>query len=198
MDGEKIDIQQLKLIDSEGAGDDQIQVIENGVYKGSYFWYTPAGTEDYVNKEGWYNEAGDQLIDYSLDFGDAVYIKASSDSIKVRTSGSVRFATLEVDLLPSGFNLVGNSTPNAINIQQIKLVGSAGTGDDQIQVIENGVYKGSYFWYTPAGTEDYVNKEGWYNEAGDQLIDVSFASGEGLYVKSSSSGIKYKLPALSK
>jgi len=80
--------------------------------------------------------------------------------VELQTAGTVKQGT-SVIKLPSGFNVVGNSTPNEIDLQKMKLLNAAGDGTEQIQIIEqDGSCSTIWTWLN---TDIGVEKDGWYD-----------------------------------
>ncbi len=193
-----IDIQDIKILESDGYGYDEIQILEDGVYQHSYYWWTVNGAADQgveIDKDGWYTAKGVYVTE-PVDLGDSLFIYADSDTLKAQVSGSVKLAGHTVQL-SYGFNLVGNSTPNELNIQEIKLENTDGYGYDEIQILEDGVYQHSYYWWTVSGAADQgveIDKDGWYTAKG-VYVNEPIPAGMGLFVYSDSDGVKFCLPS---
>ena len=205
------DLQNIKLINGYGdGGTEAIYVYDStanltGDY---YYWGTvedSAGDMDYA-VDGWYNGSyGSELVEnVTLPIGTGLYLNISmfSTGVKVQFAGEV-YQDVVVQPLAPGYNMIGNSTPIAINLQDIKLDGGYGDGGTEaIYVYDStanltGDY---YYWGTiedSAGDMDYA-VDGWYNGSyGTDLVEgVVLQPGQGLYLNISmfSTNAKIVLP----
>ena len=191
--GGAIDLQSIKLdvADEDASGADNIQVLdEGGATLGMYFW-NPAdwfGGE----KSGWVDDMG-QLADVELQNGLSVLLD-SSDQGTVTISGEVATQNAIVESV-AGFNFVGNSSPVAINIQDIQLGvnDDDATGNDNIQILDDGGATIAMYFWNPA---DWFGgeKSGWVDDMG-QLADVELAPGQGVLLDASDDGIQITIPS---
>ena len=206
------DLQNIKLVGGYGDGGTEMIYVynENASLTGDvYCWGTvedSAGDMDYT-VDGWYNgQYGTELVtDVTLPLGTGLYLCLSdiSTGAKVQYSGEVYQDSLEQTLENAGYNMIGNSTPVAIDLQDIKLVGAYGDGGTEMIYVynENASLTGDvYCWGTiedSAGDMDYA-VDGWYNgQYGFDLVEgVTLQPGQGLYLCLSdiSAGAKLVLP----
>ena len=202
------DLQNIKLIGGYGdGGSDGIYVYnEFAALTGDYyFWGTvedSAGDKDYA-VDGWYNgQYGTELVEnITLPLGTGLYLNLSAGSAgaTVQYSGEVYQEQLEQPLA-AGYNMIGNSTPVPVALQDIKLDGAYGDGgSDGIYVYnEFAALTGDYyFWGTvedSAGDMDYA-VDGWYNgQYGTDLVEgIVLQPGQGLYLNLSAGSVGAKL-----
>ena len=189
-----VNIQDIKLDFGEGEADggDNIQILdEGGATVATYSWM-PA---DWFGGEqdGWVDEEGN-LADVTLAAGQGVLIDIVAAGTTVMNAGQVADKPTTVTGI-QGFNFIGNNSPVAINIQDIKLDFGEGEADggDNIQILdEGGATVATYSWM-PA---DWYGGEqdGWVDEDGG-MADVTIAAGSGFLVDIVSAGTKVILPS---
>ncbi len=196
---DKIDLQDIRLLNVAAMLGDYIQVLTEGGGLGEqYFWLDSTMG---VNA-GWYNGEGKFLegdLAVSLDAGKGFYfvISAASIGASVQVAGNVRLEPLEIPLNVGGYTITGNMAPKTIDLQEIKLVNAEAVLGDYIQMITEGGGLGEqYFWLDSTMG---VNA-GWYSGEGKFLegdLAVSLSPGQGLYVVISlnSVGAKIQLPS---
>ncbi len=191
--GGPIDLQSIKLdiADDDASGADNIQILdEGGAAISQYFWMPKDATG--AAKSGWVDE-NFELVDETLDNGLSVLVD-STDDLSVTISGEVSTNTTEV-VAVAGFNFVGNSTPVAINIQdiQIDVADDDATGADNIQILDDGgAATAQYFWMPKDATG--AAKTGWVDE-NFELVDVELDPGQGVLLDATEDGITITVPA---
>ena len=193
--GGAIDLQSIKLDidDSLASGGDNIQILDDGGSTvATYYWmpaYAFGGTQS-----GWFDADVGDLADVTIANGLSVLVD-STDDLTVTVSGEVSTNDTEVDSV-AGFNFVGNSTPVAINIQdiQIDLDDSEATGGDNIQILDDGgATLATYYWmpaYAFGGT-----KSGWFDADVGDLADVDLDPGQGVLLDATADGITITVPS---
>ena len=191
--GGAIDLENIRLdvADDDASGGDNIQILDDGgATVASYYWLPPAASGS--TKAGWFDENFDPA-DVSVQNGRSVLLE-SSDDLTVTISGEVATNTTEV-VSVAGFNFVGNSSPVAINIQDITLDidDNDASGGDNIQILDDGgATIASYYWLPPAASGS--TKAGWFDENFDEA-DVELAPGQGFLLEASDDDIPILIPA---
>lgn len=189
-----VNIQDIKLDFGEGesTGIDNIQVLDEGGATTATYTWMPA---DWFGGEqdGWVDEEGN-FADLTLTAGQGVLIDIVEAGTKVINAGRVADQATTLTAI-QGFNFIGNNSPVAINIQDIKLDFGEGesTGIDNIQILdEGGATTASYTWM-PA---DWFGGEqdGWVDEDGN-LADLTINAGDGFLVDIVAEGTKVILPS---
>ena len=200
-----IHIQNLQLAFGENGatGGENIQILdavgavaegENGPKQ--YYWATEADDLGFV---GWANEDGDALADFTLDPGQSVLLDCDEGTVltvygEVATSDYVTTAV-------AGFNFIGNSTPDTINVQEITLDfgENEATGGENIQILDSvgAVAEGEngpkqYYWATEADDLGFV---GWANEDGDALATFTLDPGQGILIDIGNAGTTITVPS---
>ena len=193
--GDSIDLQSIRLdvADDDATGAENIQVLdENGNPITSYYWM-PAdwfGGE----KSGWVDGDTGELAEVELENGIGILVD-SADETTVTVSGEVANEDAVIEAV-AGFNFVGNSSPKAINIQdlQIDVSDDEASGADNIQILdENFNPIASYYWM-PA---DWFGgeKSGWVDGDTGDLADVELAPGQGVLFDSADAGTTITAPS---
>ena len=193
--GDSIDLQSIRLnvADEDATGGDSIQILdEGGATISTYFWF-PAdwfGGE----KSGWIDGETSDLVDLTLDNGLGILVD-SADETTVTISGEVPTANAEI-VAVQGFNWVGNSTPKAIDIQdiQIDVADENATGGDSIQILDDGgATIATYFWF-PA---DWFGgeKSGWIDGDTSDLAEVTLEPGQGVLLDVAEEGTVITVPS---
>ena len=192
------DLQNIKLVGAYGDGGTDAIIVYNefaALTGDFYYWGTvedSAGDMEYA-VDGWYNGMyGDELVEnITLPLGTGLYLNLSSYSsgAKVQYSGEVYQNQLEQDIPNAGYNMIGNSTPVPVDLQDIKLVGAYGDGGTDAIIVYNefaALTGDFYYWGTvedSAGDMEYA-VDGWYNGMyGTDLVEgVVLQPGQGLYL----------------
>ena len=198
------DLQNIKLLgDNVGDGlSDYIEIWDDAgaMTDTQYFYVTEAQGYDH---DGWVTEMmGDTYVeDVALPLGQGFYLYVSSgDDVQVQYAGEVVKGNLTSTELPYGYNIVGNATPNDVDLQQIELLGeNVGDGlSDYIEVWDDtgSMTDTQYFYVTDDQGYDH---DGWVTEMmGDTYATgVTYVPGQAffLYV-SSGDDVQVKLPAV--
>ena len=204
-------LQDIKLVGGYGDGGTDMIVVydEFAALSGDqYYWGTvedSAGDMDYA-VDGWYLNmyTWDLVENVKLPLGTGLYLNLSAGSAgaTVQYAGEVYQAQLEQQL-EAGYNMIGNSTPVPVDLQDIKLVGAYGDGGTDMIVVydEFAALTGDqYYWGTvedSAGDMDY-EVDGWYLNmyTWDFVEGVTLQPGQGLYLclSAGSAGAKFILP----
>ncbi|MBR1608256.1 MAG: hypothetical protein IJ678_01405 [Kiritimatiellae bacterium] len=195
--GDTIDLQSVRLdvADDDVSYVDNIQILDDGgATIASYFWYPAADTAS-GEKSGWVDGDTGDLADITLDNGLGILIEANDEST-VTVAGEVSRATSSVESV-AGFNWVGNSTPKAIDIQDIQI----DVADDDVSYVDNiqildegGATIASYFWYPAADTAS-GEKSGWVDGETGDLAEVTLEPGQGVLLETQDEGITITVPS---
>ena len=124
----------------------------------------------------------------------AAAIAAGVACADITSANVVGFQTYD---LAAGFNLYAptfEGISKSLNIQDIKLIDAVGEGGESIQVLDNnGVYQGSYGWYSADTTG--MDHDGWFDIDGAyDFYDIEWPAGKGMYLYIQSEGVKLTLP----
>lgn len=183
-----IDIQDIKPV-CEGmeSGDFTIQLYnEFGAITASYMYCI--GEEIEQEKDGWYEEDLETLVDKTFDVGEAFNVSAAK-------AGSLQYAgqvipTQVVVPVRQYLSAQGNFRPVSVDIQDIipaVAEGDLESGDFTIQFYnEFGAITASYMYCI--GEEIEQEKDGWYEEDLETLVEKTFAAGEGFNVSAAKAG----------
>lgn len=169
-----VDIQDIKL--SEGAAEysDNIQLLDVGGATTEMYLYTA---------DGWIDADTFELANKKIKAGVSVLIN-TENSITVTLSGKVGTEKYETTS-EAGFNFVGNTTPVAINIQDVKLEGQVSEYSDNIQILDKGGATSEMYLYTA---------DGWIDADTFELANKTIDSGLGLLVNTENAGVKITVP----
>ena len=103
----------------------------------------------------------------------------TADTTTLTFAGQVSTEDTVVETVP-GFNFVGNNTPVAVNIQDIKIEGATDWADN-IQILDEGGAGVAAYYYATAA-ESGFEADGWLSEDLGSLADVSFEPGTGILI----------------
>ena len=189
-----VDLQSIKLIGGVGDMSESIVVYdEDAIYDNeAYFWVS--AEMGAPNGDGWY-DGNFNLVDKQYVIGTGLYLNCPTPGATLMFAGQV-YAGKQVNELPFvGYNMIGNSTPVACNIQDIKLVDAMGDMSESIVVYDkDAIFAGeAYFWISEA--MGAPNGDGWY-DGNFAPIDITIQPGEGLYLNCPNAGVKWTLPAV--
>ena len=189
-----VNIQDIKLDFGEGesTGVDNIQVLDEGGATIATYTWMPA---DWFGGEqdGWVDEDF-VLANVTLSAGQGVLVDIVEAGTSIVNAGQVADAPTTVTGV-QGFNFIGNNSPVAINIQDIKLdfVEGESTGVDNIQILDEGGATTATYTWMPA---DWFGGEqdGWVDED-FALADVTIQPGAGFLVDIVDAGTKVIIPS---
>ncbi|MBR1608249.1 MAG: hypothetical protein IJ678_01370, partial [Kiritimatiellae bacterium] len=177
----------------EATGGDNIQILDDGGATLATYYWNPAdwfGGE----KSGWVDDETGDLAAVTLQNGLGILID-SADETTVTVSGEVSETDAVIESV-AGFNFLGNSSPKAINIQdiQIAVADDEATGGDNIQILDDGGATLATYYWNPA---DWFGgeKSGWVDDETGDLADVELAPGQGILLDASDAGILITVPS---
>ena len=191
--GGAIDLQSIKLdvADEDATGGDNIQILdEGGGTVAQYYWLPPEASG--AETAGWFDENFDPA-EVSVENGLSVLLE-SSDELSVTVSGEVSPEDFTVASV-AGFNFVGNASPVAIDIQDIKLgiADEEASGGDNIQILDDGgATIAQYYWLPPEASG--AEAAGWFDENFD-AAEVELAPGQGFLIEASENDISIRMPS---
>ena len=156
-----------------------------------YTWYLDSAVGSGV--DGWFN--GDVYVEgESIPLGTGLYLNCPTANVGVQYAGQVYNGALTNDLPNIGYNMVGNCTPVDIDIQDLKLVGAGGDGNEMIIGYSEsaGLTGVVYTWYLDSAVGSGI--DGWFN--GDIYVeDMPLAPGEGVYLNCPTANVKFVIPS---
>ena len=188
-----LDIQDLKLQGVPGDGSDVIWVLDSdGIVTGdTYYWFSKEITGAATD---FWSADGETPLKRPIVSGEGFYVYTESEEASVMVSGSVKIGNYSKNLIP-GYNLTGNFSPIAQNIQNLTLSGVPGDGSDVIWVLDSdGIVTGeTYYWFSKDVTG--ADKDFWSAD-GENPLDLTFEPGEGIYLYTEATDAKINLPAV--
>lgn len=187
-----MNLQDLQLINAAGDGTENIVLIDNdGMTQGQYSWFSDEQTGE--GKDGWFDMDAWAFYDVDIENGQGFYIYTKKMGVKIQSSGAVKLEPYS-KTLKMGYNIVGNCSPVAINIQDVKLVDAKGDGTESIISIDSeGMTQGQFSWFSDEQTGE--GKDGWFDMDAWDFYDFEIAAGEGLYVYAKKDGVKLTIPS---
>ena len=170
-----VDIQDIKLDGDVSEYADSIQVLDEG----------GAGVEQYLwTADGWIDINTFEVASKTIPAGGSILVD-TANSVTVTMSGKVGTENYETTSV-AGFNFVGNTTPVAIDIQDIKIEGDVTEYSDSIQILDEG----------GAGVEQYLwTADGWIDINTFELAERTIESGLGILIDTANSGVKITVPS---
>ena len=188
-----LDIQDIKLQGVPGDGSDVIWVLDSdGIVTGdTYYWFSKEITGAATD---FWSADGETPLKRTIVSGEGFYVYTESEEASVMVSGSVKIGNYSKNLIP-GYNLTGNFSPIAQNIQNLTLSGVPGDGSDVIWVLDSdGIVTGeTYYWFSKDVTG--ADKDFWSAD-GENPLDLTFEPGEGIYLYTEATDAKINLPAV--
>ena len=194
-----IDLTEIKVTgyDPEDGTEGDVTVQGLNAYgqgTGTYFYYDVPG-----ELTGWL-DSNDEPVEAGtviLAPGEGLWVSAPSTAFGLQTAGKVPTSGIAVTLR-SGFKLVSNNTPVAVDLNDIEVSGydpEDGTeGDVTVQGLNAyGQGTGTYFYYD-------VPEEltGWL-DSNDELVEdgnVSIGAGEALWVSAPNTSLSLVIPGV--
>ena len=176
VNGGAIHIQDIKIANATDWADN-IQVLDEGGAGVAAYYYATAA-ESGFEADGWLSEDLGSLADVTFAPGQSILID-TADTTTLTFAGQVSTEDTVVETV-SGFNFVGNNTPVAVNIQDIKIEGATDWADN-IQILDEGGAGVAAYYYATAA-ESGFEADGWLSEDLGSLADVSFEPGTGILI----------------
>ena len=193
--GEEFDANEMACVGVDD-GKVTIQVLnKDGTWGTQGFWYGEmTGVDGKVYPAGWYDQMGNDLVGITLIPGQAVWLESKEEGVAIQSSGAVPgVKTMDV---AKGFSMVGNSTPSKINADKLSISGST-DGYTTIQVMnEDGAWGTQGFWYNEmTGVDGKVYPAGWYDQMGNDLVDITLTPGQAVWLEAKEEGVKVSIPS---
>lgn len=186
-----VNIQSIKLGEGATSWADNIQIMDDDAVAQDAYYYATAD-ESGLEADGWLNADMDALADVVLAPGQSAII-ATAAEITIQNAGEVSAAATVVSSV-AGFTSLGNNSPVAINIQDVKLGEGATSWNDNIQFLDTDAVAQDAYYYATAD-ESGFEADGWLNADMDALADVTIQPGEGFIVATANAGVSITLPA---
>ena len=142
--------------------------------------------------DGWYDSEWAKVTK-SFPQGTGIYLNCPTEGAYLAYSGEVDSESQEHELALIGFNVIGNSSPVDIDLQDIKLIGAVGDMSEAIWIYDkDAIFRGEcYSWIVEEmGAPD---GNGWYDSEWAKVIKTVKA-GEGLYLNCPTEGVKWTVP----
>ena len=176
VNGGAVHIQDIKIANATDWNDN-IQVLDEGGAGVAVYVYATKEQSGYA-ADGWLSEDGTDLADVTFAPGQSILIDTASPAT-LTFAGAVSTEDTVVETVP-GFNFVGNNTPVAVNIQDIKIEGAT-DWNDNIQILDEGGAGVAVYVYATKEQSGYA-ADGWLSEDGTDLADVDFEPGTGILI----------------
>lgn len=170
----KLDIQDIKIANATDWADN-IQILDEGGATMAAYVYASA-EQSGQEADGWLNDEGELAV-LALEKGQGILVDTAAEA-NVTFAGQVSTEDTVVETVP-GFNFVGNNTPVAINIQDIKIENATDWADN-IQILdEGGATIAAYVW--ASAEQSGQESDGWLDDAGE-LADIMIPAGNGILI----------------
>ena len=191
----RLDLQDLKLINSEGWGTETIWVLnDDGTQVTGETFTWQCSDMSGLEEDGWINDSG-ELADVKITEGDGFYISCDADGVDLQVAGGVKLGKF-IHTMHAGFNLVGNFCPATINIQGLKLVNTDGWGTETIWELNDDGTQVTGTTYTWQNADmSGLDVDGWVNDSGE-LADLDLPAGQGLYLSCDAADVDVEIDAV--
>ena len=176
INGGGINIQDIKISNATDWSDN-IQVLDEGGATVASYVYATAAQSGFA-ADGWISEDFTSLADVTFAPGQSLLIDTAAAAV-ITFSGQVSTSDTVVETV-AGFNFIGNNTPNAIDIQDITIVGATDWSDN-IQILDEGGATVASYVYATAAQSGFAS-DGWISEDFTSLADVDLEPGLGVLV----------------
>ena len=182
------------VVNGVGDSEAEIQVMNAaGSWVGDYFWYNEFSDGDTVYPAGWFESDGATPADITLQSGDGVFFYTRLSGVSLQSAGQVAGSVTKY--VPSGYSMIGNSTPVAINADDLMVIG-VGDSEAEIQVMDaSGSWVGDYFWYNEFTDGDTVYPAGWFESDGATPANLTLRAGDTVFFYTRLSGVQVSIPA---
>ena len=183
--GGEYNIDDLQVVGVDDTYAD-IQVMNSeGQWTGWYFWFNAYGDLP----AGWFDDTGTTPADITLKPGDAVFFNTSVEGAKIQSAGQVPGAI--TNSVPVGYSMVGNASPVAINLDDLKVIGVDDTYADVQIMSADGQWTGWYFWFNEYGDLP----SGWFDDTGTTPAEITLQPGDSVFFNTSVEGAKVVVPS---
>ena len=181
-----VDLSKFKILNSVGEGGETIQFLDaEGMNTEIWVWLGSA----VGMTEGWYDSNTWEPVEKSIKKCEGYLFNVNAD-VTIESSGEVRQDAVVTDLAAQSYAVVGNSTPVSFDIQQVKMVDSAGDGGDTIQYLDlEGMNTEIWVWLGSA----VGMTEGWYDSNTWEPITYTVKPGEA-FLFNVSADVKVSFP----
>ena len=184
-----MDIQKIKLVGSTGDLSDYIQTFTAaGALNPEYSYLTMDG---FGVEDGWY-DGNYELVTETIDPGKG-FLFWNNSQATLNFSGEVTPGQRNLDI-SAGYSIMGNAQPVAIDIQDMKIINSAGDLSDYIQTFTAaGALNPEYSYLTMDG---FGVEDGWY-DSNYELVSETVQPGAAflLWNGTDAEGMKLQLPS---
>lgn len=199
------DLNNIKIVD--GYGDGMTEMIigydDAACLSGvDYYWNSSVDTIMGPAEDCWVTEmmGETKATDVTVSLGTGLYLMLGTDGAKVQYAGQVYGSAVTVQNLVAGYNMVGNSTPVEIDLNDLKIVDGYGDGMTEMIIgydaaaCLSGV---DYYWNTEVDTIMGPAEDCWVTEMmGDTKVEgVKLQPGEGVYLMLGTGGAKLTIPS---
>ena len=174
VNGGLVHIQDIKIANATDWGDN-IQVLDEGGATIATYYYASA-EQSGAEADGWLDDTL-ALADVTFAPGQSVLIDTVNSAV-LTFAGQVSTDDTVIETVP-GFNFVGNNTPVAVNIQDIKIANATDWGDN-IQVLDEGGATIAAYYYASA-EQSGAEADGWLDDT-LALADVTLDPGQGILI----------------
>ena len=171
-----VHIQDIKIANATDWGDN-IQILDEGGATIAQYYYVSAA-ESGFEADGWLSEDMGSLADVTFAPGQSILVD-TADIASLTFAGAVSTDDTVVETV-AGFNFVGNNTPVAVNIQDIKIANATDWGDN-IQILDEGGATIAQYYYVSAA-ESGFEADGWLSEDMGSLADIDLEAGQGILI----------------
>ena len=174
VNGGSVNIQDIKIANATDWGDN-IQVLDEGGATIAQYFYASA-EQSGAEADGWLDDTL-ALADVTFAPGQSILID-TADTATLTFAGAVSTEDTVVETVP-GFNFVGNNTPVAVDIQDIKIANATDWGDN-IQILDEGGATIAQYFYASA-EQSGAEADGWLDDT-LALADVDLEPGKGILI----------------
>ena len=199
------DLNNIKIVDGYGDGMTEILIgyddaaCLSGI---DYYWNSEADTIMGPAEDCWVTEmmGETKAENVTIPLGTGLYLSLGTDGAKVQYAGQVYGSAVTVQNLVAGYNMVGNSTPVEIDLNDLKIVDGYGDGMTEIIIGYDAAACLSgidYYWNSEVDTIMGPAEDCWVTEMmGETKVEgVKLQPGEGIYLNLGTDGAKLTIPS---
>ena len=194
----------IQIVNGDGSGLTEAIIGYNEyavLTEEDYYWNTAADTVAGPAEDCWVNGmmGEEKVSSVTLPLGTGLYLYLGTEGASVRYAGQVYEDGVTTDLA-LGYNMVGNATPVALDLNDITLTGADGSGLTEAIIGYNEyavLTEEDYYWNTSADTVAGPAEDCWVNGmmGEEKVTGVTIQPGQGFFLYIGTEGAKMVLPA---
>ena len=183
---------------SVAGGVFDLQTLDDAGGMAEQYVYLVAGSDEGIEKDGWYEQDMETYAAKTFEKGEAFMINNSTGSDANMTFSGEAILTDVVVELPEFYSIKGNLCSTSISIQDLVPIttGEKAGGVFDLQTLDDAGGMAEQYVYLVAGSDEGIEKDGWYEQDMETYASRIFAPAEGFMINNSTGAkaqMKYQI-----